>query len=407
MIRTILHQTALALTSLFLAMLLVLPYNGGYPLAYALMGMSILLTLALLATRERWHIGVAGWCFLGAYALMAVAMLLDNDPYSIVMFVFLPVFVPLASWLRRFAAPDSAVVVSLLAMTGTVLSAITALWEVLYLHRSRALGWGSDPIWSAEAALILGFLALVGLPQLKTRWRFALLVGPVLGTVVVVLSGSRGPLLAAPVMALALTLTTFRPWWKQIAAAAAVVMIAGLALLPLWPSGYARVQRTGTVIVQLLTTGEIAERSAGARLAFWKAGTLAFLDRPVSGYGWSHYVRSAYQYLPDKGEAFDAKGSRLRGNHHLHADLLNFGVAGGALGMLSYLLLLLAPLLGALRSVRDGQRTARLTGAVVLSTGYAACGLTYLMLGYEFHNALYVCLSATILAFCRDAPLRS
>ena len=54
--------------------------------------------------------------------------------------------------------------------------------------------------------------------------------------------------------------------------------------------------------------------------------------------------------------------------------------------------------------MRDGQYQARVTGAVVLSVGYAACGLTYLMFGYEFHTTLYVCLTAIVLGFCRDAP---
>jgi O-antigen ligase len=128
------------------------------------------------------------------------------------------------------------------------------------------------------------------------------------------------------------------------------------------------------------------------------------MDSPWTGYGWSKRVRSAYEYLPDKGKKYDAKGSGLRGNHHLHADILDMGVAGGLMGLGAYGLILLAPLLGAFRSVRDSQYGARLTGAVVLSVGYAACGLTYLMFGYEFHTTLHVCLTAIVLGFCRDAP---
>ena len=123
------------------------------------------------------------------------------------------------------------------------------------------------------------------------------------------------------------------------------------------------------------------------------------------GYGWSKYVRAAYSYLPrDVRREFNARGSSLRGNHHLHADILNLGVAGGLLGLGAYGLILLAPLLGAFRSVRDGQYAARVRGAVLLAVGYAACGVTYLMFGYEFHTTLYVCLAAIVLGFCRDAP---
>ncbi|HZY66965.1 MAG TPA: O-antigen ligase family protein [Devosia sp.] len=404
MIRSAGTQVAFFLTALFLGATLVLPFNGGYVLAYALMALTLIITLALLVARGRWMIGAAGWCFIGAFALVAIAFSLNGDGAMAFNFVFLLAFIPLSSWLARHAGPDSAAIVAWLALVGTVVSAITALREIWWLGNSRAEGWWSDPIWAAEAALILGFLSLVAFPVMRSRWRLLLLLGPVLGLGVVALSGSRGPLLAAPVIALALVLTSFRPWWKQIAALGAVAVLAGALVLPFAPRVLDRIERTGTVIVQLVTTGTIKEKSAGARLAFWQAGAAAFRDSPWIGYGWSKRVRSAYEYLPDKGAKFDAKGSGLRGNHHLHADLLDMGVAGGVLGLGAYGLILLAPLLGAFRSARDGQRPARIAGAVILSVGYAACGITYLMFGYEFHTTLYVCLTAIVLGFVRDAP---
>jgi len=404
MIRTFFSQLALFLTALFLGGTLVLPYNGGYVLAYVLMGLTIFLVIALLAARGRWTIGAAGWCFLGAFALVATAFTIDGDAPLMVNFIFLLAFIPLASWFSRYAAPDSAAFVGWIALVGTALSATTAFSEVVLQGGRRAAGWWSDPIWSAEAALVLGFLSLVGFPVIKSRWRLLLLLGPAIGVGVVALSGSRGPLVAAPVIALALVLTTFRPWWKQFIALAAVVVIAGAVTLPFVPRVLDRIERTGTVIVQLLTTGSIEEKSAGARLAFWKAGTAAFADRPWTGYGWSNRLKSAYQYLPDKGKEFNSKGNKLSTNHHLHADILDMGVSGGIMGLGAYGLILLAPLLGAIRSRRDSQSSARLTGAIVLTVGYAMCGLTYLMFGYEFHTTLYVCLTAIVLGFCRDAP---
>ena len=48
----------------------------------------------------------------------------------------------------------------------------------------------------------------------------------------------------------------------------------------------------------------------------------------------------------------------------------------------SYLLAIAAPVVGALRSVRDSLYRRRLLGAALLSAGYFFCGLTYLMFGY-------------------------
>jgi O-antigen ligase len=396
-------QLALALTALFVAATLVLPYNGGFVLAYALMVLTLVIVIALLFARGRWQIGPAGWCLLAAFALIAIAFSIDGDAPLMVNFIFLVAFVPLSSWLARYAAPDGAIVVAFVALAGSLLSFITALVDIFYWRAPRAEGWWSDPIWSAEAALVLGFLALMAMPMMNSRWRYLLLLGPAFGLGAVLLSGSGGPLVAAPVVVLMLALTTFRRWWKQIAALALVAVAALAVALPLAPGVLQRAERTGAVLVQLVTTGTSDEPSVAPRLAFWRAGIEAFTQRPLTGYGWSHRVRAAYEFLPDKGAAFDAGFSGLNGNHHLHADLLDMGVAGGVMGLLAYGLILLAPLLGALRSARDGQRTARLTGAVVLSTGYFVCGLTYLMFGYEFHTTLYVCLAAILLGFCRDA----
>jgi O-antigen ligase len=404
MIRFVFGQVALALTALFLGGTLVLPYNGGYVLAYALMVLTLVLVVSLIIARGRWTIDAAGWCFIIAFACVGLAFTIDGDAPLMVNFLFLLAFIPLSSWLSRFAAPDSAAVISWIALVGTLVSGVTAVLETVIEGHRRADGHWSDPIWSAEAALVLGFLSLSGFPVMKTRWRFVLLLGPIIGLVIVLLSGSRGPLLAAPVIGLVLMFTAFRPWWKQIVALAVALIVAGAIALPFMPSAMKRVERTGIVLVQLFTTGGVEERSAGARIAFWHAGTKAFLARPLTGYGWSNRVDAAYEYLPDKGVEYEKSGSRLKGNHHLHADILDMGVSGGILGLAAYGLILLAPLLGAIRSVRDSQHLARLTGALVLSSGYAACGLTYLMFGYEFHTTLYVCLAAILIGFCRDAP---
>lgn len=404
MIRRIANQFALFLTAVFLGGTLVLPFNGGYVLAYALMALTILIVASLLVARAQWSIGATGWCFLAAFALIAVAFSLNGDAAVTVNFVMLLAFVPLSSWFARYAAPDSAKVVSWVAFAGTVLSTVTALSDVFFYKAKRAEGWWSDPIWASEAALILGFVAIIAIPTMKSRWRYALLLAPAMGLGIAVLSGSRGVLLAGVPIVLALLATTFRRWWKPIAAGVVVLVIAGAAVLPFAPGQVKRIERIVTVFEDLLTKGDVTESSAGARIAFWKAGTQAFLASPIIGYGWSKHKKVAYSYLPDGGKAFEKKGNPLKGNKHLHADILDIGVSGGVLGLAAYGLILLAPLLGAFRSGRDSQYATRLTGAIVLSLGYFACGLSYIMFGYEFHTTLYVCLVAIILAFCRDAP---
>jgi O-antigen ligase len=128
----------------------------------------------------------------------------------------------------------------------------------------------------------------------------------------------------------------------------------------------------------------------------------AFADRPLFGYGWDRRVEAVYDQLPGGAEAVEAMDEGMRGNRHLHADVLDFGVGAGALGLLAYILALLAPIVGAMRSTHDRQSQERRLGTALLSTGFLACGMSYVMFGYEFPTALYIALAAVLTGYCRD-----
>jgi O-antigen ligase len=116
----------------------------------------------------------------------------------------------------------------------------------------------------------------------------------------------------------------------------------------------------------------------------------------VFGHGWEHLVTAIAPYLPDGLASFQSI------HHHLHSDGLDFAVVGGLLGLVSYGLILLAPLIGVLGSVRDHQYRFRFIASLGLGVGYAIFGMTYLTFGYEYHTTLYVCLAAILVGFCRD-----
>jgi O-antigen ligase len=88
----------------------------------------------------------------------------------------------------------------------------------------------------------------------------------------------------------------------------------------------------------------------------------------------------------------------------LHNDVVDFAVAGGVVGIGVYLTIIGAPMVAALRSVRDRYWHARLYAAIGLAIVYACGGLTDLMFGHEYHTALYVFLVAVIFGFFREAP---
>jgi O-antigen ligase len=388
---------------LFLAV--TAPYFGGLRVAYPLIFITLFITLAtLIRKRNPWSEGdISGTFFLVAFALLAVAFLVTArepiDAIYIFNFLMFALYAPVALSVGRFAQIKNTATVAVYALVGSVLSAFVAVFQVIGLGYRRATGFGSDPIWSAEAAVLLGFIALLGFSASKSRYRFVFFLGPILGTFVCILSGSRGPLLAVlPLMAVFVLFAT-RHRLRNIAIGLLALAVCAGVLWTAWPETASRFVLMANDLPDFLRGGVVDDKSVSQRSAMYSAGYQAFLHSPWIGYGWHSKVDATVPYLPEKFADFPQI------HHHLHSDGLDFAVSGGILGILAYLLVLAAPIAGAVRSPRDSQFRVRLTAAVMLTVGYATFGLTYLLFGYEFHTTLYVVLTAIVVRYCRDEPL--
>ena len=173
------------------------------------------------------------------------------------------------------------------------------------------------------------------------------------------------------------------------------LVLAGALLVWLMQS---RATTLFSAIGDVLNGGDIStivDVTTRYRLDLYWAGYQAFLQSPIVGHGWARLMTAAFPFLP-------ADRSPYLYLPQLHNDVVNFAVAAGVVGVAVYLLLLAAPLVGVLRSPRDGQFNLRLYGVVVLVTAYIFDGLTDLMLGFEFHTAIYACLAAILIGYCRD-----
>jgi O-antigen ligase len=393
-----------ALAVVFLGLSLTTPYVLGAVGAY-LQIICAFLMLGIVAF-QRDGLAVKGdpafKLLLLAFALLAIAFTLTarqpGEAALSVNFAMLLLFGPMSRYLARFAAPANLQRIASFALAGSVIAFGVALYQVFVIHLSRADGWGTDPIWSAEAALVLGFLAGLGVGSGTRKWRMLYLLGPALGICVCLLSGSRGTLLAVPVLLLVALMFSTRWRWLIFGGAVVIVATAWLGLGVLWPAGFERINTTGTLLQDIINGRTIAEVSGGTRQAFYGASYAAFLHSPWIGYGWTGKMPAIVSYLAGDGAALIAP------HLHLHSDLLDFGVSGGLIGLIAYGLILAAPIVAAVRGPRDSQFRLRLAGTAILASGYLVCGLTYLMFGYEFHSTLYVCLAAILIGYCRDKP---
>jgi O-antigen ligase len=391
---------------------LCLNFVGGDSTAYFLMFMLLLSILRSLAKGwPPWRFAVqpSQAMFAGAFLLVAVAFVASareiGDLRYIGNFLMLLCFGCAASFLGRFARPANIAIVATLALLGSLLSLIVAFCQVYLLHHTRATGWGSDPIWSAQAALIVGFLAVTGCFADRAILAPRLfLAAPVFATITTWLTGSRGPMLAAPILLIVVLLMAGR---RAMAVLFMAAIVGGLAILALQPPFTALHGRQASIITDfqtLLATGKVNDLSVLVRLTFWQLGAAAFQASPLFGYGWAHFLAAAYSHLPGHAAEAIAAVRNLKGNIHLHADILDMAAAAGVCGIGAYVLVLAAPIVDTMTSPRDSQFVARRLGAIILSVGYLTCGLSYLMFGYEFHTTLYVVLAALLTSFCRDRP---
>src|SRR5690606_19032294 len=194
-------------------------------------------------------------------------------------------FIPLQAIFRRHARPGNALLVANLALAGTTLADIVALGPVGLLDYRRAEGYGSNPIPSSTTALLLGFLALMGFLSASSPRRYLYLFGPVLGILVVLLAGSRGPLLgAAALLTLALLMIPRNRWLG--AAALVAIGVAGIGGMLLFPESFGRVGRLVPMIEEMLAGEPIRESSGNIRLRIFQGSLQAFLDSPWIGHGW-------------------------------------------------------------------------------------------------------------------------
>ena len=124
-------------------------------------------------------------------------------------------------------------------------------------------------------------------------------------------------------------------------------------------------------------------------------GTQAFLRAPLFGYGWRDMVPAILPYVP--GNEIE----RMLTFRQLHNGLLSFAVGAGIPGIISFLILSVAPVIAALRTPRDELFVSRLYLSVTLCAAYAVFQLTIIMIGFEFHTVQYAFMTAVMLGFVR------
>jgi O-antigen ligase len=322
----------------------------------------------------------------GVLLVLAFAITARSWLHIAVIFYFVPLYLvgPLAALLDRLDMRDAPGVIGFAALAGTIAAVAVACLDFFVLGYVRAGASVNNPIHFADLALSLGFVALTGLFGNSKRWRAVFLLGPALAMVAVILSGSRGPMVASvPMFAVAFVLMAFwlLPRGRALQVVGGGAAAAVVLLLALMQTGMVHQIMALSDVANLMQTGATADASTNQRLVMYQSAYNAFLASPVYGYGLVDYIDAAARHVPP--------GLDFPRYSHLHNDIADFAVVGGLMGLCAYGLFIAAPLAGALAAPAGPHRRAAILLGALLSVGYLGMGLTNAMFGVLSQTVLF------------------
>jgi O-antigen ligase len=338
---------------------------------------------------------------LAGLLLMAVAYVIGAGSFEglVGLAYFSPLFAvwPLVSAGDELETENTASLVGLLALAGVAGAAIVAVMEVVATGTVRAGGGVANPIHFADVALLVGFLACAGSLTRIGVWRFVYLLGPAFAIVAVVLSGTRGAVVAVAAMAAVagIGMVVLRLVSIRAALVTLLVLVVGGGLaLWLGASQLSGIERVLVDVGDVLKTGLPTDESTAIRLAMVHGGFEAFLRAPIFGHGPLAFV----------GLANDLSGMPPGNWPHLHNDLADFAASAGVVGLAAFALFLLAPIVEIIRSAEHPTRRPALVLMTTLVSGFFVMGLTNAMFGILTVTTAYaaVCVVAGLLATPRS-----
>jgi len=322
------------------------------------------------------------WMSLAALALIAVAYVAGSrSPTGLIgLAYFAPLFAiwPLVAAARGAATPgfgqmEWSLLVGVLALCGAAGAMVVAVGEVATTMTQRAGDTVANPIHFADVALMTGVLSTAGLLS-RTKGRYVFLLGPAMALAAVILSGTRGAVVAAAIMLLVaiigaavLRLISL----KRVLLLTGSLIVIGAVGIVVGASQLSGIQRVLYDIGEIMRAGIPTDGATSLRLQMYLGGLRAFLQSPIYGHGPLDFT-SVAAALAD---------TPFENAPHLHNDLADFAASAGIIGLVSYVLLVLAPIAEVLSAPASPARSQLLVLATTLVIGFVVMGLTNAMFG--------------------------
>lgn len=284
------------------------------------------------------------------------------------------------------------------ARIGAVAGGAIALVQV-FDNINRVVGGMINPIPFGSTAALFAFISLVRVGGEGRAGRVLAVAAFAAGLGASILSQSRAGWMAVPFLAIVVIFHFAARYGRRTAILASLALAAIAIVVGFLGRGALNERIEETVAMfRNFDFGQERDRRApeyslDQRALMLVYGAEAFADRPFLGYGPHNAVAEVQARAADQGHTIDAFG-------HLHNEMMTEAVGNGVLGLATLLLILAAPLVVALRSVRDDRYGARVAIAAMLAGSWVVFGLTGQTFRHDISNTVYL---AVLLALAADA----
>ncbi|MCF4097314.1 O-antigen ligase family protein [Maritalea mediterranea] len=371
--------------------MLILPVLFGSAAGAAALIMALIWLLALGWQRETWRalprfqqVWLASG--LGFFALFAITARTPHDLiYGFNTFAFV-LAIGVFAFARRWLTPRHLIFLSSATFLGLLIGAGWAFYQhhQLGVPRTTAyVGGGSNLV--ARVALMLYFFSLLPLfmaKPLRWWWGVAALSFPA-AMLIVIYSGSRGTLLVTPLMVMVpLIFTLPASAFKSARAYLVLSIVLALACSAAYYLDPNNLVSQALSRIQTVLDGEGMDSSTRLRFEMWQVAFAHLTEHPIVGTGWHSFVTAT------EGHELYTYAERA-GFFNFHSDLGNFAVAGGMIGLLLYLFLLLAPLLFWQTPHAHPYFRVRLAWALSMPVLFLGLGLTDMVIGFDYPTMFY------------------
>ena len=326
------------------------------------------------------------WLGIGYFMVMSLSVLVSSEPTNawthlsrISYFLFAPfmalaitqVNISMEVLLRSFKA--GSVLVGMIALSGFMMASEGGRFSGMY-----------NPNTFGDLSVLMLFFSISNISAEGKRDFWFSVAAAVLGVTAIVMSSSRGSLIALILLFIVYILLMLKSYQKKNLLTIILFMVVSLG---------ANLYLSHTTTSRILSVNKEAQNSNssfGQRLDMYKGGWKAFKDSPLIGYGYHNCGSATARYVNQ--DVLTQKHFLAR--WHLHDESLTNLVNAGILGFISLWALFLFPLFLFLKNYK---KSVSARAGIMFIVGYILLGLSHTLFGYEYETAFFVVMLACLL----------